>query len=282
MVYMMLFLYYPMIMEKWIYRYQQRALESEDFILTSLGLHESMNPAIVNRPDGTEDYLLMLFYDPVEIDLFSGNRKNCKPPSVMLWAPNSKQCYGNSECSWDHSWIHCHGAFITHVIEENKLVPGRPYRLQDPSIIEKNLRRIYEELSMNGSTSLTLCRNHFENMFIELGRDVNGTDERVIPPALLRVKRDIMENLTGHHSLTTLAMSAGLSVPHFCSEWKKHFQTSPVNYLIELRMHHAVFLLRNRNLTITQVAEQSGYGDIYSFSKQFKNHYGVSPRNLRK
>ncbi len=46
-------------------------------------------------------------------------------------------------------------------------------------------------------------------------------------------------------------------------------------------MRHAAHLLANRNLTISEIALQVGYDDLFHFSKTFKKHFGASPRSYR-
>jgi iron complex transport system substrate-binding protein len=57
-------------------------------------------------------------------------------------------------------------------------------------------------------------------------------------------------------------------------------------YLKRARLEKARTLLMITDKTVTRVAEELGYSDIYLFSNQFKQHYGMSPstyqRNLRK
>ena len=63
-------------------------------------------------------------------------------------------------------------------------------------------------------------------------------------------------------------------MPHFCSEFKRHFGESAIQHLIRLRLQHAVYLLRDENLRIGEVAEQTGYEDLYYFSKLFNTGGG--------
>ena len=53
-------------------------------------------------------------------------------------------------------------------------------------------------------------------------------------------------------------------------------------YVIGQRLQQAAYLLRDRNLRITDVARQVGYEDLFYFSKLFKDRYGVSPREFRR
>jgi len=72
-----------------------------------------------------------------------------------------------------------------------------------------------------------------------------------------------------------------LSVPHFCSEFKRYFNVPPLEFLIRLRMHVAAHHLGNLSHSITEVAEMAGYTDLFYFSKRFKKWYGMSPRAMR-
>lgn len=82
--------------------------------------------------------------------------------------------------------------------------------------------------------------------------------------------------------LANLAARCHCSIPHFCNEFKKYFHCSAIEYVTRLRMHQAEYLLRDENLSVTEIARRVGYEDIYYFSKRFKQHFGLSPQNLRK
>ena len=76
-----------------------------------------------------------------------------------------------------------------------------------------------------------------------------------------------------------MARTAGMSVSSLSARFKKTFGLAPKAYLLQYRMRHAAHLLANRNLTISEIATQVGYDDLFHFSKTFKKHFGTSPRN---
>ncbi|MDF2658214.1 MAG: AraC family transcriptional regulator [Paenibacillus sp.] len=83
-----------------------------------------------------------------------------------------------------------------------------------------------------------------------------------------------------------LACLVSLS-PRYVSRLFKEFAgLSLKEYLKRARLEKARTLLMITDKTVTRVAEELGYSDIYLFSNQFKQHYGMSPstyqRNLRK
>ena len=57
--------------------------------------------------------------------------------------------------------------------------------------------------------------------------------------------------------------------------------TTFTKYVTEKRMNLARKLLQDQNLSIQEVADQTGYGDYFQFSKVFKRENGVTPGKYR-
>lgn len=53
-------------------------------------------------------------------------------------------------------------------------------------------------------------------------------------------------------------------------------------YINTLRLSDAVKLLKNKNYSITEIADISGFGTIRTFNRAFLKHYGISPSEYRK
>lgn len=72
-----------------------------------------------------------------------------------------------------------------------------------------------------------------------------------------------------------------ISSDHFRKLFKAHTGITPVTYLTHLRIQYAVSLLRNKSLTVKEVAWMTGFSDPYYFSRIFKKVMGESPDNWR-
>ncbi len=82
----------------------------------------------------------------------------------------------------------------------------------------------------------------------------------------------------------TLERLAGLlecSPRHLTRLFKKQMDSSPITYLIQLRMDKAKELLRKTDATLQDIAVSVGYSDVYFFSRAFKKYTGVSPVHYR-
>jgi AraC family transcriptional regulator len=73
----------------------------------------------------------------------------------------------------------------------------------------------------------------------------------------------------------------GLSEFHFIRLFKQSFSISPYQYIIQCRLAHAQTLLAN-HVSIANTAFDTGFADVFSFSKAFKKAFGMSPSGFVK
>lgn len=83
------------------------------------------------------------------------------------------------------------------------------------------------------------------------------------------------------HTVAGLAKLAGMSPTHFARVFKATFGTSPIDWLRRERISQAKRRLAETAASIKEIAEQTGYRDRYFFSKDFKQHTGLTPREFR-
>ncbi|MDT8717481.1 helix-turn-helix domain-containing protein [Clostridium sp. 19966] len=82
-------------------------------------------------------------------------------------------------------------------------------------------------------------------------------------------------------SLKELADKAEFSARHFNRIFKENYKTTPMNYMLRLRIQYACSLLRKSKLPISDIAYESGFEDSNYFTRQFKKIIGLSPKDYR-
>ncbi|MBV8826894.1 MAG: helix-turn-helix domain-containing protein [Bradyrhizobiaceae bacterium] len=102
------------------------------------------------------------------------------------------------------------------------------------------------------------------------------------PGALRRVREYIDGRLTESISLDALAAVAELSRCHFARAFKQSVGTSPHAYVMQRRLDRAERLLAETDLSLCQVALDSGFSDQSHFSSCFRKSFGESPRSFRR
>jgi transcriptional regulator GlxA family with amidase domain len=104
-----------------------------------------------------------------------------------------------------------------------------------------------------------------------------------VPPArhLLRAK-DLMDaRYREPLDVPALAAAARLSPAHFSREFRRAFGETPHRYLLTRRLERAAALLRNTDLSVTQVCLAVGLRSIGSFTTSFGKAFGLSPAAYR-
>lgn len=78
-----------------------------------------------------------------------------------------------------------------------------------------------------------------------------------------------------------LARVSGVSAAHFARCFKEAFGLPPHRYLLTRRIERATALLRETELSITDIAFQTGWSSLGTFGRTFRDVTGESPGALR-
>ena len=78
-----------------------------------------------------------------------------------------------------------------------------------------------------------------------------------------------------------LAQVSGVSEAHFARSFKDAFGVPPHRYLLTRRIEQAKTLLRDTDLSITEIAFQTGWNSLGTFGRTFRDVTGASPGELR-
>lgn len=129
----------------------------------------------------------------------------------------------------------------------------------------------------------TFLKSNFMTLVVLLSRLYNFGNS-LEKADIIHIAKSIsyMENhYTEDISVEFLAEMSHYSPRHFTRIFHETYHTTPLNYILSLRIHKACELLKTSSLTISQVALQCGFGDSNYFSRIFKKRLGVSPKQYR-
>ena len=82
-------------------------------------------------------------------------------------------------------------------------------------------------------------------------------------------------------SVNEMASRMGLNRSYLTTLFKEYTGRSIQEYLIEFRLQQSILRLQRTNYSVKQVALECGFNDSLYFSRLFKAHYGISPREYR-
>ena len=92
----------------------------------------------------------------------------------------------------------------------------------------------------------------------------------------------VNENFTKDLKIDTMSKQFTLSRTYFCELFKKFTGKTFNEYINDLRINHSKRLIRDSNLSITEIALSSGFSDAACFCRKFREQTGSSPSSYRK
>jgi AraC-like DNA-binding protein len=96
--------------------------------------------------------------------------------------------------------------------------------------------------------------------------------------ALLRRVRDRMDREYAQPlDVEALARDAHMSAGHFSRQFRQAYGESPYSYLMTRRIERAMALLRQGDLSVTEVCFEVGCASLGTFSTRFTELVGVPP-----
>jgi len=117
-----------------------------------------------------------------------------------------------------------------------------------------------------------------------LSDDLRGgpaTQDPELLRRLLRAKDRIDAASHEDWPVQRLAQVSSVSEAHFARSFKQAFGVPPHRYLLTRRIERATALLRDTDLSITEIAFDTGWASLGTFGRTFRDVTGASPSAIR-
>lgn len=157
----------------------------------------------------------------------------------------------------------------------------RVFHDSDGSIF-RIIQTMEQEHAQQDMGYMELLRCHLTQVLVSLVRASRDVEQLCTPH---KATTAVLEYLRTHFSeplsLETLSHRVGYIPQYISSLFHKDTGMTLQEYLQKLRIEEACRLMSQQGARITDIASTVGYGDVKHFSKVFRRHKGVSPREFR-
>lgn len=127
--------------------------------------------------------------------------------------------------------------------------------------------------------------NHYiDELFILIARQLNRHTNpgRDFPKTFMNLEQALRENLSEQWTVEQMAAVVGMGTTLFNEKVKSYTGFSPINYLINIRISEAIKLLKRPDISLTDIALDTGFYSSQHFSTTFKKLTGYTPSEFRK
>lgn len=103
------------------------------------------------------------------------------------------------------------------------------------------------------------------------------SDDDIANPAFIELVDYVKINFKEKSTLEQLSKKFGLSPGYICNLFAKHYNTTLTCFVTQIRMEHAVKLIKDKEYSLKIIASECGYKDYFYFNKVFRGYYGMAP-----
>lgn len=130
-----------------------------------------------------------------------------------------------------------------------------------------------------------ICQAYTEILLLRLMRNVNFTATSSTPLVSHQcdtVKRYIDANYKESLNLDDLSRIVHINKYYLAHAFKNEYGVSPINYMISRRIDESRYLLRETDMSLSQIARVLGFSSASYFSQSFRRAEAMSPIEYRK
>lgn len=204
-----------------------------------------------------------------------------EPGDLLMFRPGQKYELIQKDNSIDY-YVICNGTWIDQWWEkfsppQKSAIPLDNDLLKLWNQLEKETLRMNDTLEdLTDYTLRVFCLN-LQRLY-----EIAGKREPSSPSYIAyRIKKFIELHATEALTLEQIAKHAGISISRAIFLFKNTFGKSIMSYAIEVRLGVACERIRFSAMSLDTIATASGFNSYSYFHRQFRMHYGLSPRQYK-
>ncbi len=264
--------------------------DNEELYLVECGI-ERCRPGKSFGPVTRREYHVHIILDGKGVLEMGGVSYSLGRGQIFTLMPEIEHFYyADDEQPWHYAWFTFAGTRAAYFMEKAGITESHPVRetYVEPEqflmFIEKMLSR--HQLTVANELGRTSQLYEAMVLLVDSWNQKTGSPEK---KASYDYSADVyvnsaVEYIHGHYStirVNDIASYLGISRYYLSHIFKEKLHVSPQEYLLNYRLERSAMLLRTTALSVQEISEKAGYENPLTFSKIFKNAYGLSPKNYR-
>ena len=179
-------------------------------------------------------------------------------------------------------WIHFDGQNSRNLYQLISARTGRIFTMQDPHLVFIKISQILDAFR----SSMPFREAEFSRWIYEMIMDIQLY---AVLPGQVESRSSAAEEAAAYirthfresPSIEELSRVAALSPYHFIRIFRKETGMTPHEYIVDLKIRNAKYLLRNSSLSMKEICASSGFSCESVFFSSFRRITGHSPKEYR-
>ena len=154
---------------------------------------------------------------------------------------------------------------------------------ENPIFLSELFRKMYEKWREPTSLNLFYGKTAFYQLIYEVYEQMDkGHIAALQPDIVAMVQRFIAQSYAENINIQDMANVFGISYSHLHRLFSRKMGTSPQKYLVKTRLNACKEWLEQSELSMREIAHETGFSDEHHFNRMFVRHTGMTPGEYRK
>lgn len=242
----------------------------------------------VYRPDGMRGYIINLTVSGKGCIKTSDGTFYCEQGDMLIFPPGVAHDYERSESDeyWEHYWIYFFPRpYWINWLKWEEMSDSVGFLSLGDSPVYNDVKNLFietiEQFSQNNFLSEAMSMNALERILLTCLDVQRKSLNRLSDPRIEEICNYLDCNIESEYNIEELAAKVFLSPSRLSHLFKSETGKTINGWREYQRITRAKVLLQTSAMSISDLAVSIGYNDPFYFSKVFKRHCGLSPRDYK-
>lgn len=216
-------------------------------------------------------------------DIIDGKKYLTPFPHLVTKLPRSKHIFSAKDPR--EAFFFCYPEPLLEQIRKTNLLPEAPLQKIELSPELNALLRQFSDLMPHSQEYGIadridiLCFQVLEELMIMRKKTGAGAD--LYRDRILQIASYLKLYFANDIDIDELAKTYGFSRRSLFRHWARHFDVSPAEYILNLKMEEAKRLLRDTRQNVCAISAHLNFSEANYFCSVFRKYYGTTPRSYR-
>lgn len=201
--------------------------------------------------------------------------------AIFLPAAYPHEYYPDGDI-WDIHWVVPAGYAAEDILRHFGITEPTVYELGEIKMLEHIFRKMHEAIRADSVFGNYRASGYLYDFLIEFYRVISDGGMMSAPnSALMKAVDHINFNYASPITMDRLCEVSGVSKQYLCLLFRRHLNSRPMEYIAKRRIQAAKELLTGSDMTVEEIAAETGFCTASYFCKLFKKYEGITPLRFK-
>lgn len=245
-----------------------------------IGINTCHSSNFVYQLNGNQDWWLIIQTQTPGEFLINGTYVTYPENQIVFFPPYAVTEYRACGDTYQDNWIRF---YTTDEFIMNSGIPtGIPIQAVSATAFHQLFQLIASEDMLNHMYKEESIQHLFHLLFYKVLETYQQSSTQIQSQDLLNLRFDILSNPSYPWTVPYMAKRLHVSPGYLQAIYKKSFQITCMEDVIQSRIALAKDYLQHGNYTVAQISALCGYQSTEHFSRQFHKAVGITPKQFQK